>query len=186
MSEVTQALQALALGKEGAADQLLHFVYSELRKIAAARMAQEPAGHTIQATALVHEAWLRLAGAEGQVEFENRAHFFKAAAESMRRILVERARRKRTEKHGGTLQRIDWTELDVASPEDDDSVLAVNDALEKLALHDPTSAELIKLRFFAGLPNDEAAALLGLSERTAKRTWGYARSWLLRELRKPH
>jgi len=184
MSEVTDILQSITHGDHEAADRLLEVVYAELRNIAAAKMAQESIGQTLQPTALVHEAWLRLARANGTVHFENRAHFFSAAAEAMRRILVERARRKRAEKHGGSMQRVDWTELDVASPEEPDSILAVSEALQKLSELDRTSAELIKLRFFAGLPNSEAAVLLGLSERTAKRTWAYARSWLLRELRR--
>jgi RNA polymerase sigma factor (TIGR02999 family) len=145
-------------------------------------MAAEAAGHTLQPTALVHEAWLRLYG-DGTARFENRAHFFGAAAEAMRRILVDSARRKRRVKHGGEFQRVDWTELDVAMAEDENTVLAVSEALDKLARHDSVGAELIKLRFFAGLPNVEAAKVLGLSERTAKRTWAYARAWLLEELR---
>jgi RNA polymerase sigma factor (TIGR02999 family) len=127
---------------------------------------------------------MRLVGPEGEAQFANSAHFFAAAAEAMRRILVENARRKGRLKHGGALQRVDWTNLDVASVEDDDAVLAVSEALDKLAEHDSTGAQLIKLRFFAGLPNVEAAKVLGLSERTAKRTWAYARAWLFEELQK--
>jgi RNA polymerase sigma factor (TIGR02999 family) len=185
VSNVTILLEAAAHGDEVAARDLLPVVYDELRRIAAAKMAQEQPGQTLQATALVHEAWLRLVDDNGDARFENRAHFFGAAAEAMRRILVDNARRKRAVRHGGEFLRVDWTELDVASASDDDTVLAVSEALDKLAARDKTSAELIKLRFFAGLPNIEAAKILGIPERTAKRTWAYARAWLLDELRKP-
>jgi len=162
---------------------LLPLVYEELRKLAAQKMACEAAGHTLQPTALVHEAWLRLVG-DAQPTFENRGHFFSAAAEAMRRILVEKARRKHRLRHGGALQRVDFTDLDVAIVEDDDAVLAVSEALDRLAKDDPVSAELIKLRFFAGLSNVEAARVLGLAERTAKRTWSYARAWLFHDLKR--
>ena len=168
-------------GDDGAAGQLLTQVYDELRKLARAKMAHEPAGQTLQPTALVHEAWLRLGG-EAQPGWENRAHFFGAAAEAMRRILVDRARRKQRMRHGGELRRVDWENLDVAMAGDDDAVLAVHGALERLAQHDPVGAKLIELRFFAGLPNAEAARVLGLAERTAKRNWAYARAWLHKEL----
>jgi RNA polymerase sigma factor (TIGR02999 family) len=181
---VTRLLAAAADGDGIAAQDLLPLVYGELRQLAASRMAHEAPGHTLQPTALVHEAWMRLVGPDGQAQFANRAHFFGAAAEAMRRILVDNARRKRRLKHGGALQRVDWTNLDVALAEDDDAVLAVSEALDKLAEHDTIGAQLIKLRFFAGLPNVEAAKVLGLSERTAKRTWAYARAWLFEELRK--
>jgi RNA polymerase sigma factor (TIGR02999 family) len=184
VNHITQLLDAASHGSGAAAEQLLPLVYDELRKLAAARMSHEKPGQTLQPTALVHEAWMRLTDENGSVRFENRAHFFGAAAEAMRRILVENARRKKRAKHGGALQRVDWTNLDVAVAEDDDAVLAVSEALDKLAQHDSVGAELIKLRFFAGLPNVEAAKVLGLSERTAKRTWAYARAWLLDELRK--
>jgi RNA polymerase sigma factor (TIGR02999 family) len=146
-------------------------------------MANEAPGQTLQPTALVHEAWLRLVGAEDR-GFENRAHFFGAAAEAMRRILVENARRKQRLKHGGGQRRIDLNQVDVAAASDDETVLAVSDALDKLASRDPPGAELIRLRFFAGLSNAEAGELLGLPERTAKRTWAYARAWLHEELKK--
>lgn len=184
MTDVTRLLAAAADGDGIAAQDLLPLVYGELRQLAASRMAHEAPGHTLQPTALVHEAWMRLVGPDGQAQFANRAHFFGAAAEAMRRILVDNARRKRRLKHGGALQRVDWTNLDVALAEDDDAVLAVSEALDKLAEHDTIGAQLIKLRFFAGLPNVEAAKVLGLSERTAKRTWAYARAWLFEELRK--
>lgn len=160
---------------------LLTAVYDELRKLAATRMAQEAPGQTLQPTALVHEAWLRLAGQHGS-RFENRAQFFAAAAEAMRRILIEKARSKNCHKRGGGLKRVDWEFLDVAVATDDDALLAINDALNKLATVDATGAELIKLRFFVGMSNVEAARALGLGERTAKRTWAYARAWLHEEL----
>jgi len=184
MTHITRLLDAAAQGDGVAAEQLLPLVYDELRRLAGAKMARETPGQTLQPTALVHEAWMRIVGDNGGVRFENRAHFFGAAAEAMRRILVDNARRKQRLKHGGALQRVDWTNLDVAIAEDDDAVLAVSEALDKLAQHDLVGAQLIKLRFFAGLPNVEAAKVLGLSERTAKRTWAYARAWLLEELRK--
>ena len=184
MTHVTRLLEAAAQGNSVAAAELLPLVYDELRRIAAAKMAHEQPGQTLQATALVHEAWMRLVDDNGEARFENRAHFFGAAAEAMRRILVDNARRKKAVKHGGEFLRVDWTDLDVAAASDDDTVLAVSEALDKLAARDKVSAELIKLRFFAGLPNVEAAQMLGLSERTAKRTWAYARAWLLEELRK--
>ena len=184
MSEVTRILDRAQQGDPKAAAELLPLVYEELRRIAAAKMAHEQAGHTLQPTALVHEAWMHLVQADAGARFENRAHFFGAAAEAMRRILVDNARRKQSLKRGGEFLRVDWTDLDVAVASDDDTVLAVSEALDKLAARDQTSAELIKLRFFAGLSNVDAARMLGLSERTAKRTWSYARAWLLDELRK--
>ena len=180
MGDVTQILKAIRHGEPSATDELLHLVYAELRSLAAQRMAREPSGQTLQATALVHEAWLKL----GDATFESRAHFFSAAAEAMRRILVDNARRKQSVKHGGGLQRADWSSLDVAVETTGEHVLAVHEALDKLAVRDPLGAELIKLRFFAGLPNVEAAEVLGISERTAKRTWAYARAWLFEELQR--
>ena len=183
MSDVTRLLNAAETGDAKAAVDLLPLVYEELRKLAAAKMAQEAPGQTLQPTALVHEAWLRLAGSETQ-QWNGRGHFFAAAAEAMRRILVENARRKQRVKHGGELQRVDMTTLDVAILSDDGHLLAVDEALEKLAAIDPLGAQLIKLRFFAGLPNVEAARLLEIPERTAKRTWAYARAWLYEELKR--
>ena len=165
------------------AGELFALVYRELRKLAAQKMAGEAPCQTLQPTALVHEAWLRL-GADAQPAWENQAHFFAAAAEAMRRILVEKARRKRRLKHGGGQQRVGLTTLDVALTSDGDQLLAVDEALDKLAGQDALAADLIKLRFFAGLPNVEAAQLLGLPERTAKRTWAYARAWLYEELKR--
>jgi RNA polymerase sigma factor (TIGR02999 family) len=181
VSDITLILKKVRQGDEGAAGRLLEVVYAELHQLAVRKMAREIPGQTLQPTLLVHEAWLRLGGDE-QPTWENRAHFFGAAAEAMRRILVENARRKQRIKHGGGLRRVDWPELDVAVAEDDDAILAVSEALDKLARHDPVGAKLIELRFFAGLPNVEAARVLGLAERTAKRTWAYARAWLQKEL----
>lgn len=163
-------------------EELLHQVYAELRRLAASKLAAEAPGQTLQPTALVHEAWLRMGGPTEKA-WADRAHFFAAAAEAMRRILVDNARRKLSLKHGGGLQRVDTTHLEVANPEDDSTVLAVSEALERLAAEDPQCAELIKLRFFGGLPNVEAARVLGMAERTAKRTWAYARARLYEELK---
>lgn len=181
MSDITLILQKMEQGEDRAAGELIERVYDELRKLARAKMAREPAGQTLQTTALVHEAWLRLGG-DAQPRWENRAHFFGAAAEAMRRILVDNARRKKRFRHGGDLHRVDWENLDVAMAGNDDAVLAVHEALGRLAQHDPVGARLIELRFFAGLPNVEAARVLGLAERSAKRTWAYARAWLQKEL----
>jgi RNA polymerase sigma factor (TIGR02999 family) len=183
MSDFTRILDRVQEGDHKAANELLPLVYEELRKLAAHKMAGELPGQTLQPTALVHEAWLRLAGSVDQ-SWNSRGHFFAAAAEAMRRILVENARRKGRRKHGGELQRLDFSDLDLASAESDDAVLAVNEALDKLAGHDPVGAALIKLRFFAGLSNADAATALGLAERTAKRTWAYARAWLYEELKR--
>jgi RNA polymerase sigma factor (TIGR02999 family) len=183
MSAVTVILNRVQQGHPKAAEELLPLVYEELRKLAAAKMANERPGQTLQPTALVHEAWLRLTGNENQ-EWNNRGHFFAAAAEAMRRILVENARRKQRVKHGGEMQRVDLAALDVAIITHDEHLLAVDEALDKLAAHDPLGAQLIKLRFFAGLPNVEAARVLGIPERTAKRTWAYARAWLSEELKR--
>ena len=181
MSDVTQLPSAIDAGDPKAANQLLPLVYGELRKLAAARMAQEQANQTLQPTALVHEAWLRLTGGE-QPSFDGRGHFFAAAAEAMRRILIENARRKGRLRRGGEWERVDMEHLDVAVTTDDDTLLAVHEALEKLTAIDPVGAKLIELRFFAGLSNVDAAKALGLAERTAKRTWAYARAWLHEEL----
>jgi RNA polymerase sigma factor (TIGR02999 family) len=183
MSELTVILDRARAGDPKAADELLPIVYDELRKLATSRMAHEAPNQTLQPTALVHEAWLRLVGAEDR-EFQNRAHFFAAAAEAMRRILVERARRKQRLRHGGGQQRVDLSQVDLAVTSDDDTILAVSEALDKLSSRDPQGAELIRLRFFAGVTNAEAGELLGLPERTAKRTWAYARAWLHEELKK--
>jgi RNA polymerase sigma factor (TIGR02999 family) len=183
MPDITQLLHSVDAGDPKAAGELLPLVYEELRKLAAVWMADERPGQTLQPTALVHEAWLRLVPAEGR-GFQNRAHFFAAAAESMRRILVDRARRRQRVKHGGGQVRIELSQVDVAVASDDETILAVNDALDRLMTRDRQAAELIRLRFFAGLSNVEAARMLGLAERTAKRTWAYARAWLYEELKK--
>ncbi len=177
-------LDAFHEGDLRAAEEILPVVYDELRRLAAHRLAGDPAGQTLQPTALVHEAWIRLVG-ETSPSFHGRAHFFAAAAEAMRRILIDRALRKKTIKRGGNWQRIDFESVDVAMHADDDALLAVDEALEKLAKEDADAAKLIKLRFFAGLTNDEAGRALGISERTAKRYWTFARAWLYRELTAP-
>lgn len=182
-TDVTQLLNQMELGDPKAADELLPLVYEELRRLAAARMAGEKPGQTLQATALVHEAYLRLIGGN-QSEWNSRGHFYSAAAEAMRRILVERARRKQRLKHGRDFVRIEVRDLNLATSTSDDAILAVHEALDKLAAEDPQGAELIKLRFFAGLPNVQAAKVLGIPERTAKRVWSYARAWLFEELKR--
>jgi RNA polymerase sigma factor (TIGR02999 family) len=181
VSELTVILQRLDQGDPRAASELLPLVYEELRKLAAQRMARESPGQTLQATALVHEAWLRLGGDE-QPEWRNRAHFFAAAAEAMRRILIDNARRKKYLRHGGGAQRVNLDDLDLAANMDDEQLLALHEALDQLAAHDAPKAELVKLRFFAGLTNEQAARVLGVSEPTVKRHWAYARAWLFREM----
>ena len=182
MSDLTRLLHAAEQGDPKAAGELLPLVYEELRRLAAHKMANEAAGHTLQPTALVHEAWLRLVGDDGQKEFANRAHFFAAAAEAMRRILIDSTRRKKAARHGGGQQRLDVAELEIAGELKEDQLLAVNDALEKLAAEDTVKAELVKLRYFAGLTIEEAAQVLGISAPTAKRHWTFARVWLYREM----
>ena len=178
MHEISQALEAARRGEAGAADQLLPLVYDELRKLAAARLAHEPPGQTLQATALVHEAYLRLVGATPQAAFDHRGHFFAAAAEAIRRILVENARRKKAVKQGGGLDRHDAAELPIAAPEPAEDLVALDDALERFAAIDPVKAELVKLRYFAGLTIEQAAEALAISPATAKRYWTYSRAWL--------
>jgi RNA polymerase sigma factor (TIGR02999 family) len=182
VSDVTQILQAAQAGDPKAAQELLPLVYEELRRLAAVRMANEAAGQTLQPTALVHEAWLRLTGNQNQ-KWDGRAHFFGAAAEAMRRILIDRARRKQALRHGGDHQRVDLQEVDLASSTDDNQLLAVNEALDKLALAHKAEAELVKLRYFVGMTNDEAADVLGISPRTAKYYWTHARAWLFHEIK---
>ena len=182
MSDVTQILNAIERGDARAAEELLPLVYDELRKLAAHKMANEIPGQTLQPTALVHEAWLRLTDNDGLVQFNSRGHFFGAAAEAMRRILIENARRKQAQRHGGGQQRVDVTEIEIAENGADDEMLAINDALEKLALLDRPKAELVKLRYFVGLTLEEAAEILGISQPTAKRHWAYARAWLHAEI----
>jgi RNA polymerase sigma factor (TIGR02999 family) len=183
MSDVTQILQAIEQGDAKAANELLTLVYDELRWLAAHKMASEAPGHTLQPTALVHEAWLHLGG-DQQPTWQNRAHFFGAAAEAMRRILVDRAREKQALKRGGDLQRVELDGLELPMPMPDDELLALDEALNRLATVDTRAAEMVKLCFFVGLTQEEAAKELGVSLATAERVWGFARAWLLREVRK--
>jgi RNA polymerase sigma factor (TIGR02999 family) len=180
--QVTEILEAADAGDERAAQKLLPLVYDELRRLAAAKMAQEAPGQTLQPTALVHEAWLRLVGS-GHEHWNGRGHFFGAAAEAMRRILIDRARKRHRKRHGQGLVRIDLSQLDVAITTDDDLLLRVNEALEKLESEAPDKARLVKLRFFTGLSVTEAAEALGIAPATAKRHWTFARAWLLAEMR---
>jgi RNA polymerase sigma factor (TIGR02999 family) len=182
VSDVTQLLSAIDAGDPKAGDQLLPLVYEELRRLAAQKMAHEAAGQTLQPTALVHEAWLRLAGNESN-EWDCRAHFFAAAAEAMRRILIDNARRKNAQKRGAGFERVELDSLELATDMDDTQLLRINDALEILAREYPPCAELVKLRFFVGLTNEQAAQAMGVSERTAKRHWTFARAWLYDQLR---
>lgn len=177
MSEVTQVLEQIERGDEHASAKLLPLVYDELRKLAAAKLGHEKPGQTLQATALVHEAYLRLVSSEDK-QWDSRGHFFAAAAESMRRILVENARRKRSMKHGGGLERHNLDDIQLATPELCDDLLALDEALIKLAAKDPLKARLVELRHFAGLTLEQAGAALGLSTTTAHRHWNYARAWL--------
>jgi RNA polymerase sigma factor (TIGR02999 family) len=182
VSDVTQILERVEQGDPKAAEELLPLVYEELRRLAVAKMAQEVPGQTLQPTALVHEAWLRLAGSEKQ-SWRDRRHFFGAAAEAMRRILIDNARRKGRVRHGKGLVRVDLDQVDLAIQAEDESLLAVDEALSKLAAEDPAKAEFVKLRYYVGLSIPEAAQALGLSESTAKRYWNYARAWLYHELK---
>jgi RNA polymerase sigma factor (TIGR02999 family) len=182
MSEVTRILSAIDQGDAQASSQLLPLVYDELRRLAARKLAQEKPGLTLDATALVHEAYLRLVGQDEPPHWQGRAHFFAAAAEAMRRILVERARRKRRRKHGGDLNRQDLDLAEPAAPEMGDDLLALDGALTKLAAHDPKAAEVVQLRYFTGLSLAEVASLLDVSPRTVGRLWAYARAWLHEEI----
>ena len=183
MSDVTLLLQRIAQGEAEAEAVLFTSVYEELRRLAAAKMAREPAGHTLQPTALVHEAWLRLGG-DHQPRWQNRAHFFGAAAEAMRRILIDRARERHALRRGGGLERIDLEAIDVAEERDDRLLLAVDEALARFAVVAPEKAAFVKLRYFGGLSVGQAAASLDISEATAKRWWAFARAWIVRELQK--
>jgi RNA polymerase sigma factor (TIGR02999 family) len=183
MNEVTRILDAIQSGDAKAAEELLPVVYGELRKLAARKMASEAPGHTLQATALVHEAWLRLAGSN-QPSWENRAHFFGAAAEAMRRILVDHARRKQSLKRGAGAERLELDETALVLSAPPDELLAVHEALDKLAIEDQSAAELVKLRYFVGMTMEEAASAMGLGKRTAESLWTYARVWLHREIRR--
>ncbi len=183
MADVTKILSRIRQGDSQAASELLPLVYAELRQLAAVRMSRESPDQTLQPTALVHEAYLRLLKGDEEVEWDNRGHFFSAAAEAMRRILIENARRKKSEKHGGKMSR-NALSPDVAEvfDRDVDGLLALDDALAKLAREDASLAQLVQLRYFAGLTVEQAASTLGISPRTAKRNWAYARAWLRREI----
>lgn len=183
--EITLFLQQSSAGDKQAGERLLSAVYDELRRIAAAKMAMESAGHTLQPTALVHEAWMRLGG-DNQPAWANRAHFFSAAAEAMRRILIENARRKRALRRGGDVEKIsaDALPVELPAPEGDVDLLLVNEALDGLIAHDPRKAELVKQKYFVGLTLEEAADVLGISHRTAKRDWAYAKAWLFNEVQR--
>lgn len=181
MSDATQLLTAVEQGEPEAAIKLLELVYEELRRLAASKMAQATPGQTLQPTALVHEAWLRLVGGRNP-KFKDRAHFFRAAAEAMRHILIDRARRKQSQRHGGGLDRVEWEGFELASESADDQLLAVNEALEKLAREHPLQADLVKLRYFAGMTNEEVAETLDISVSTAKNYWTFSRTWLLHEI----
>jgi len=183
MSEVTRILKSIEQGDAKAGDDLLPLVYEELRRLAAQKMSREAPGHTLQPTALVHEAWLRLTGEQNQ-QWDGRGHFFAAAAEAMRRILIEHARRKNTVKRGIDFERVNFENLDIAILAEGEFLL-LNDALEKLEREDPDAAQVVKLRFFAGMTNEEAGQALGVTERTAKRYWTFARAWLFHELSRP-
>jgi RNA polymerase sigma factor (TIGR02999 family) len=177
MSDITLMLQAVDRGEKQASEELLPLVYGELRRMAGQRMSQEAAGHTLQPTALVHEAWLRLVGNQNGA-WQNRAHFFGAAGEAMRRILIERARRKSRLKRGGGQALLDIADLDVAAAMPDDKVLLVDEALEELKAEAPDKARIVVLKFFAGLTNEQIAEALNLNERTVRRQWNFARAWL--------
>jgi len=182
MSDATSILEAVECGDPKAADRLLELVYDELRRLAAFKMAQQAPGQTLQPTALVHEAWLRLVGAQNST-FKDRRHFFCAAAEAMRHILIDRARRKQTRRHGGQFERVDLDEFELAAPSPDDQMLAVNESLDKFALKYPRQAEVVKLRYFAGMTNEEVSLLLDISVSTAKNDWNFSRAWLFSEIK---
>ena len=183
MSDVTELLNAIEGGDPKAAADLLPLVYEELRKLAAAKMAQEKPGQTLQATALVHEAWLRLVGPEEQKAWNSRGHFFGAAAEAMRRILVESARRKARLRHGGELERAAIDEIEIAAPMPEDRLVQVSEALDELEREAPEAAQVVKLRYFAGLTQEQVAETMGISLRTAERHWTWAKAWLFQRIR---
>ena len=182
MSDATVLLNAVDQGDAKAAHELFTTLYDELRHLAAAKMAQEAPGQTLQPTALVHEAWLRLVGAKNS-SFRNSAHFFSTAAEVMRHILIDRARRKRTERHGGRLERVELDGFELTAPGPDDEMLAVHEALDTLRLQYPVQAEFVKLRYFAGLSNEEVSQVLGISLSTINNYWNFSRAWLFKEIR---
>jgi RNA polymerase sigma factor (TIGR02999 family) len=181
MSDATVMLAAISEGDSKAADALLLLVYDELRRLAASKLAHEAPGQTLQPTALVHEVWLRLIGNQTP-SFKDREHFFRTCAEAMRRILIDRARRKQTKRHGGEYLRVDWDGFDLAAPAVENQLLAVNEALDKFSLEYPVQAELVKLRYFAGLTNEEVSEVMGISVSTVKNYWSFSRAWLLNEI----
>ena len=182
MSDATLLLHAVEQGDPTAADRLLDLLYGELRRLAASKMAQEAPGQTLQPTALVHEAWLRLVASKN-ARFANRAHFFSAAAEAMRRILIDNARRKLTRRHGGGVERVDLNGQDLAAPAADEQLLAVHEVLDNLAKEHPIQADVVKLRYFVGMTNEETAEALGFSVATVKNYWTFARSWIFNEIK---
>ena len=182
MSDITLVLQAIGRGDHRASAELLPLVYDELRRLAAARMAREAAGQTLQPTALVHEAWLRLVN-DGDRTWDNRAHFFSAAAEAMRRILIDSARRKSALKRGGRQERLNVEDLELAATTPDDRVLLIDQALQQMEAEDPESARIVVLKFFGGLTNKEVGKTLGVTERTVERKWAYAKAWLFQKIR---
>lgn len=185
MDTISRGAGGLPPGVCLSAEELLPAVYQELRRLAASKLGFGGGHHTLQPTALVHEAWLRLLGDDGDARFENRTHFFAAAAEAMRHILIDRARRKQAIRHGGGQLRVELSEMEIEAPAPDEELLAVSEALDRLAEVDPPKAELVKLRYFVGMTLEEAAATLGISEATAKRRWALARAWLFNEIRSP-
>jgi RNA polymerase sigma factor, TIGR02999 family len=185
MSEITQVLHAIGRGEERASEELLPLVYNELRRHASARMAHEAAGQTLQPTALVHEAWLRIFDG-GEQRWQNRAHFFGAAAEAMRRILIENARKKSRLKRGGNQRLLDVDQLEIAATTPEEKVLLIDDALERFQLQDPEKARVVVLKFFGGLTNQQVAEALQVTERTVERHWAYAKAWLFQAIRGPH
>jgi RNA polymerase sigma factor (TIGR02999 family) len=180
VSDITLILNAVQEGDPKAAEELLPLVYEELRRLAAAKMAEQP-GQTLQPTALVHEAWLKLVGGDRQY-WESRRHFFSAAAKAMRHILIDRTRKRQCDRHGGGQQRVDIDEIDVAAPVEEEQLLALNEAIDELEELDPAKAEVVKLKFFVGLSEREAAEVLGVSERTIERRWTYAQAWLFERM----
>ena len=183
MSDATLLLTAVEQGDATAAEKLLDLLYGELRRLATSKMAHEAPGQTLQPTALVHEAWLRLVGSKNP-RFENRAHFFSAAAEAMRRILIDRARRKLTQRHGGSFERVDLEGQDLVATAADEQLLAVHEVLDNLAKEHPIQAEVVKLRYFVGMTNEETAEALGVSVATVKNYWTFARTWIFNEIKK--
>lgn len=181
MSETTIMLSALATGEPQAAEKLLVVIYDELRRLAASNLAQEAPGQTLQPTALVHEAWLRLVGGRSP-QFKDRKHFFCAAAEAMRHILIDRVRRRQTKRHGGEYRRVDFEDIDLAAPSPDEQMLAVHESLDRLGQEHPVPTEVVKLRYFGGMTNEEISEVLGISVSSVKNYWNFSRAWLLNDI----